>query len=248
MARRIDTMFWVVAIGAGACGELEATHTSAVVPDPPCPDWGCGTNTATVFGDVFFHELSTCGAPNAAGLTLVDATKHNGTSGAHVRLSVVGDQLLGHVGTEVLQGQGLVGLTLNLESPSGAVLVNIAAVGSTEYWVSSGPSVPTYTLTWQGSAAGEIPRPLCGLPPVELPDDWRDLAGSNPALAIIFAGDRYDGAHKTVVSEGPALRSRPAGSTSPVPGRPLPSCTCFVTRSPALTCRIPRRGRSARRC
>jgi hypothetical protein len=207
MAKGIGTVLWMFAMSAVACGELEtqtAVVESAGVVDPPCPDWGCGTNTATVFGNLSFHELSTCGVPNAAGLTLVDATKDTGPFGTHVQLSVVGDQLLGHVGGEVLQGTALLGLTLNLASPSGAVRVTIAAVGSTDYWVSPGPPVPTYTLTWQGTAAGQMPRALCGLPPAELPDEWWDLTGGDAALAIVFAGDRYDGAHKTVVSEGPA--------------------------------------------
>jgi hypothetical protein len=203
MERRITTVLWVLAMCAPACGDLEATQVAAVETDPPCPEWGCGTNTASVDGNLFFHELSTCGHANAAGLTLVDAVKQVGPFTEHVQLRVVGDSLRGSVGTTVLQGADLVGTTLLLQSPTGGVRVDIAAVGSTDYWVSPGPPVPTYTLTWQRSAQGATPRALCGPPSIELPDDWLDLTGSDAALAIIFAGDRYDGARKTVSSEGP---------------------------------------------
>jgi hypothetical protein len=204
MVRQIRTGLWVLAVCAQACADLEVgTHSGAVETDPPCPDWGCGTNTASVNGNLFFHELSTCGHENAAGLRLVDAVKHVGPFPMHVQISVVGDELVGNVGTSVLMGADLVSTTLVLDAPTGAVWIDIAAAGSIDYWVRPGRRVPTYTLKWRSSAPGAPPRALCGRPSEDM-DDRTDGSGGNAGLAFIFAGDRYDAAHKTVQSDSVA--------------------------------------------
>jgi hypothetical protein len=86
-----------------------------------------------------------------------------------------------------LAGSDLVGLKLYLRDATGAEsVIEFAGTGTTAFWAGPAGSVPTYTLSYT-SATQSDPQPLC-------------TANSNDA--IIFAGDRYDAEHKTVIATG----------------------------------------------
>jgi hypothetical protein len=212
MVNRVRIAVYLVAVSTSACGTdlpppiatVEQAGERAEVIGQDCPAWGCGTNAASVDGRLSFHELSTCGDANAAGVKLL------GVKGPHqedLRLEVVGDRLVGQIAgspASRLTGSQLVGATLNLELPgAGAtrtiLAVRLAAVGSTGYWVASELQVPTYRFEVQVPAeAGGGVRALCAGTPDSLSSDWLEQVGSDARLALIFAGDRYDAVRKTV--------------------------------------------------
>lgn len=133
-----------------------------------------------------FHELNLHGASNAAGFAVVGIRKGN----TPYDLEVKGSTLTAHPRTangSPLTGAALVGLVLDLRDASGdAYALQFAAAGATTYWAGSPDVVPVYSLTYTG-AVQHMPQPLC-------------TAGLNEA--ILFTGDRYDAARKTVTATG----------------------------------------------
>jgi hypothetical protein len=199
-----------------------------------CSDWECGENSATVDGNLFFHELNICGAENSAGLRVTDfvgPSLKGGGTGEHYKLVVKGDSITAeplHQTTppsRPLTDHALIGLTLvamtraSPFTPTRQISVAIAAVGTTDYWVDPGAKVPTYVFAWNARLAkgaplcGQpTPQPLPGTPgtigppqPPVLPPDWRDRVGNDATLALVFTGDRYDAKQKLVTLEnGPS--------------------------------------------
>jgi hypothetical protein len=86
-------------------------------------------------------------------------------------------------------GESLVGTTLELSDGEGhAYEIRVAGTGTTYYWAGTQEPVTTYVLTYT-SALHPTPQPLC-------------TAGANEAL--LYTGDRYDAAAKTVMATGAA--------------------------------------------
>ena len=84
-------------------------------------------------------------------------------------------------------GGSLVGTTLELSDGEGhAYEIQVAGTGTTYYQAGTEEPVTTYILTYT-SALHPTPQPLCA-------------AGANEAL--LYAGDRYDSAAKTVTATG----------------------------------------------
>ncbi len=137
-----------------------------------------------------FHELNLAGAPNAAGFAI--AGVRNGDTAYD--LEVTGASVTAHPRGRTaprLTGAALAGLVLDLRDARGArYALQVASSGTTTYWVGARDLVPTYTLTYT-STAQPVPQPLC-------------TAGVNEA--ILFTGDRYDAARKTVTATGAAAR------------------------------------------
>lgn len=137
-----------------------------------------------------FHELNLHGLPNAAGFTVVDVRYGN----KPYDLEVSGSMVTAHpraANEAALSGATMVGLTINLRDTMGAwFALRFAATGTTKYWAGSSSLVATYSLTYTTSVE-QVPQPLC-------------TAGVNEA--ILFAGDRYDAARKTVIATGSATR------------------------------------------
>ena len=137
-----------------------------------------------------FHELNLHGLPNAAGFTVV-GLRHGSKP---YDLEVNGSMVTAHprVPNDArLSGAALVGLTIDLRDAMGErFALRFAAAGTTMYWAGSPSPVATYSLTYTTSLE-EAPQPLC-------------TAGVNEA--ILFAGDRYDAARKTVTATGSATR------------------------------------------
>jgi hypothetical protein len=157
-----------------------------------CDDFGCGANSPVVDGAAIaqFHELSLEGAPNAAGVALVGVRKDD----TAYTLDVTGATVVARPrrgNAPVLAREGLKGLALDLRDRAGLrYTVRFAGTGATTYWAGPPDVITTYELTYT-STAEEGPRPLCA-------------AGINKA--ILFGGDRYDSARKTVTATGAATR------------------------------------------
>jgi len=137
-----------------------------------------------------FHELNLHGIANTAGFAVTGVRK--GTIPYDLRVS--GSTVTAHarVGTGPrLSGAALVGLVIDLRDAGGdRYALRFAAAGTTAYWAGSPDLVTTYSLTYT-SAAQAVAQPLC-------------TAAVNEA--ILFAGDRYDAARKTVMATGAATR------------------------------------------
>jgi len=246
MVRIARSVSCVLVISISACtsgrpaltGDTALASSSAGSGSPKCPDWGCDTNDATVDADLFFHDLSVCGQRNTAGLNLVGFV---GPQGQQLSLAVIGDELVGvdprrltPSSTGQLRGQELVGTKLILASarptptnPDTSLEIEIAAVGATTYWVGEPGSVPTYVLKWRGDHNKEL-QSLCGRPRaavpggkpwVLLPGDWTDKVGTDATIALVFAGDAYEGNGKSIkdVTEPLTRWSTPAHDGSPGP-------------------------------
>jgi hypothetical protein len=168
-----------------------------------CKPWECGSNGPWLGGNIVFHELAADGTPNDVGLKLDD---FRSSSNVHLTLDVQGDELIGRTGSVELRRQGLVGavLTLSRAAVQGSREVwelTIKEVSKTELWVDpvSQTSVPVYHFTYQqlGTGSPKDTPDLCQ-PPKELDPRWSSLGG----MALIFRGDRYDAATKTVTEVG----------------------------------------------
>ena len=229
----------LIVFGAVAAAACSGGHTGLAPPPPAggsggsCPDWGCGENAATVDGNLFFHELNLCGAPNSAGLRVTDflgPAPKGGGAREHYKLVVQGDSIVAEPlhqtapPSQRLTGHALVGSTLVVVPSAGVfgpppkqIDVAIAGVGTTDYWADPGAKVPTYLLAWSASITKGVPlcgqpspQPLPGTPgtigppqPPVLPPDWRDRVGDDATIAIVFTGDRYDAKQKLVTLEKP---------------------------------------------
>jgi hypothetical protein len=138
-----------------------------------------------------FHELNLNGVPNAAGFAVTGIRR--GTT--LYELEVSGSSVTAHPRSGVgdrLTGPALVGLVIDLRDPAGKrYALRFAASGTTTFWAGSSTIVPTYALTYTTTTTDRAPRPLC-------------TVGVNQA--ILFEGDRYDAARKTVIATGAASR------------------------------------------
>jgi hypothetical protein len=164
----------------------------ALRPLPPiCDPWGCGTNAATV-ANVRFHEVSKIpNVPNNEGLSYLDFFDESGP----LELSVIGDRLRGirEDGTE-REGTKLIGATLRLSYGPNAVIYRLEISGyqPTVYWVDpDAHEVPAYTFVVSREDDPTKTYALCDAPPE---NNWGAISG----MAILYSGDRYRAAEKTL--------------------------------------------------
>lgn len=164
-----------------------------------CPNWGCGTNAASMGDGIAFHELDWSGREaNDVQVRVVSFALANG---APVRMRVVGHTLQGieRNGT-VRFGTALEGSIIELAHPQSRFQLKIEDVSETEFWVGIGPDVPTYKFLYREIGRRDQWFPLCeGL---GLADDrqWDGIR----QIALVFRGDRYDGIRKVVTATGAA--------------------------------------------
>jgi hypothetical protein len=164
---------------------VQATAVLALTVAPPA---GAG-RAGDVATSRSFHELNLHGIANAAGFAVTGVRK--GTIPYDLRVS--GSTVTAHprAGGARLAGAALVGLVIDLrDNAGGRYALRFAAAGTTAYWAGSPDIIATYSLTYT-SAAQPVPKPLC-------------TAAVNEA--ILFAGDRYDAALKTVTATGAETR------------------------------------------
>lgn len=188
----------VVRVGLGLVVALAAGCPVPVgPPQAKCPDWGCGSNAANMGQGLSFHELDASGVnANSAGIkykSFADA------AGNPLTLEVVGHELSGtdKSGT-VLRRAALVGAMLELEQAGQPYPVRIRAVGQVDFWVAPREPIPTYTFEYR-PPGGDFTT-LCKA--TTLSSEWK---GTAVQLALVFQGDRYDAAKKTVIATGTAV-------------------------------------------
>jgi hypothetical protein len=207
-------MYTCIVVAVGACGADESaieTHQAVLGEDEPteadlvayigtdkCDGSNCGLNG--VIGVFDFHELNVdSGRANDAGVRL-QGMQAPPSGGVRRPLTVAVHRhfLEGHDDPGVVSGAGLRGARLVLaKAGGGGYLLEVQDVGTTFFWVDpdAGDPIPTYNLGYRvlDAAEGTPFRPVC-----------------DPAIgggfAIVFQGDRYDAATKTV-SAAPAVGS-----------------------------------------
>lgn len=173
-----------------------------------CPEWGCGTNGAWLGGNLVFHEIDASGTQeNSANLLFAGFFDRDSNP---LQLEVDHDVLLGtclpnnpkcQVG-QVLMGKDLVGSQIKLFHILSPTVreewtLKIQRYCTTTSWVKpAGVKVPAYQFTFDGP--GVAPRTALCRPPADRGDQWKALAG----MALIFRGDRYIAASKTVTETG----------------------------------------------
>ena len=134
-----------------------------------------------------FHELNLHGLPNAAGFAVAGIRKGETQYDVEVQGSEVSALPHGRRGLR-LTGAMLIGLVIDLRDENGAqYALQVAGTGTMTHWAAPLSPVPTYRLTYTTSAT--VSNPLC-------------TTANNEA--ILFAGDRYDGARRTVTATGAA--------------------------------------------
>jgi hypothetical protein len=200
------------AIAAPAVKSAAGAPTAAAIP---CGRVACPGNAASVGDGLYFHELDASGKSfNNDGKGLRVVSFHHPALGP-LQLEVHGHDLVGNpkVGPSLTRGQ-LQNAVLTLEREDGQKYeVRIAAVGSIEFWVAPtidkakdgettiDPTIPTYTFIYQKLGTG-LEAPLCSVVDENLAAEWmhrtNHTPGTTATLALVFAGDHYDAAAKTV--------------------------------------------------
>jgi hypothetical protein len=194
-----------------------AAAPPAVTPAPAslsgvCGTWLCQTNSASMGDKLFFHELdASSNLPNAAQIRYV---RFEDASRAPLTLRISGHAITATDASGAFhQGTRLVGATLVLEVTRGSTIelfdVRIKDVGEIAFWVRPDlERVPTYTFEYRsqsprsGTGDANVFEPLCTSK--DTSSEWDRQAGVDRALALVFAGDRYD-PHTKKVTTGPEL-------------------------------------------
>lgn len=179
---------------AGACA---APADVAQVAEPiGCGSWGCGANSATVGDGLIFDELDSSGATaNSAGLKIIGATAADGSA---VSVYVKRDELRARRldGTREYRSIDLRNLVIRLQNQKDGTIYDVLVADVHEkaiaYWEGAHEWVPFYDLMTRRDDVGQ----------------WTDLACRNEVIepywtgvehaALVFQGDHYDGATKTV--------------------------------------------------
>jgi len=212
---------WILAlVGLTSCVAEEAETADVVqAAKPPCPSWGCGENSP-ILGPFNLHELDeptwngtaiVPGAENEAHMRLRDYTK----LGHHYLADVQVDHLVAidPVTGATLSGTALVGGSLIVEYPAKGVLpagtaeISISHVSNTvALWQAPAGTVETYELHYtMPNVSLTAGGPLCLNPlPVDPKTgqayDGEGTRWGKPFEAILYTGDRYDAATKTVTA------------------------------------------------
>lgn len=186
----------------------EQTTISSVETDPTCPDWGCGTNSATVGDGVVFDELDGSGLDTGA-VRITRATRY----GQAVELHVVRHSLFAVAtdGSESVYTYSqlndtlieLTGTTSNGEVRSYELRIDSVS-DRHRFWSGKSDVVPSYRISSRPKDNNTgIRMPICkvSLPPGEVP------SGSEHD-AIVFEGDHYDAGAKTVTDSSSTTRFR----------------------------------------
>lgn len=175
---------------AGGCVAVDRSPDTTAAPlAGGCPKWGCGDNSPLIDG-IYFHELGLFGQSNDGGLRIVDFRK----AGASYALRVDGDRLMGDGPGLALIGDDLVGAEIVLTDGVETYIVYVEHVSRTmSFEVAPHTPIETYRLGYSvGPDSTTLHEDVC-------PED-------NVLEAMIFTGDRYGAAQKTVTVGGDADR------------------------------------------
>lgn len=191
-----------VAVGLGVA--LLATTAATPSARAACSKLDCGSNSPYL-SEFAFHELNFDGEPNHEGLVV---------AGLESPL-VWWTQLYPHVeayrltavdshGQEWLHGAALVGSKIMIVTsepePRKFELSIDAVYTGFDLWVDpAGEYLESYKLGWVKAGVAMDHRPLCTLPPPQLIGDGQEWY-PDPDGTILYTGDRYDAASKTVIA------------------------------------------------
>ncbi|HZJ63724.1 MAG TPA: hypothetical protein VFD36_09445, partial [Kofleriaceae bacterium] len=196
---------WAAATAAGCAGAPDG-EVGQAVSDPCEQEWRCGGNSPVVDAHGF-HELSLLEVPNEAGM-MVHRSAGQATinvRGRPYQLAVEDSQIVARSGPFTLTGRSLLGAIIPLDGPGGASYeLRIEAARSMPFPFPLGSAEPVgaYVLGWRSTGSGAFVN-LCAHPPVDLltlssEQAFPELLGLAPTEAVVFAGDRIDGAAKTM--------------------------------------------------
>jgi hypothetical protein len=160
-----------------------------------CETWGCPNNAASMGKGLPFHDVDGSGRfENDAGLRYVSFTLNL----KPLRLYVEGDELMATDGYTVYSGTALRDGLLTFQRGEQPYYVRIVNVDTTAFWVDPEP-VWTYRFEYLAQPTDADGTPVCP----EFPDsDDGEWSGMAHQTALVFTGDRYDAAGKTVYVEG----------------------------------------------
>lgn len=186
---------------------LTSSVTASLFSDG-CPSYGCGSNGPFLGISAIFHELDVNGAPNNANVVFLDFRDNAGP----LTLNVNGDRLQGIRGNNVLEGPALINsiLRLRVDPPPATSIssfasvpssvtyeVTIRDVGYTGFWTGKPATVPVYKFEYKREGhPNDNPVSLCEANPTD------EASQSFIGKALVFRGDRYDVAHKTLWETG----------------------------------------------
>jgi hypothetical protein len=199
--------------GPSACVAAKGgAGTPPVAANVKCGDWGCGVNGATMGNLLPFHEIDASGEfPNSAGLCFKGMLGPDGKE--RWRLLVSGDRLFGiDPKNGVHEGGGLVNATLLFDQapwqagqrcsdpparPSEEYPVVITDAQPMSFWVNPecSPCFWAYEFKYAPPRKNER-ETLCKGQNLS---EWNGAASQ---IALVFAGDRYNGRDKTVTATG----------------------------------------------
>lgn len=172
-----------------------------------CPSGTCHLNSP-VMGDYKFWEGNLAGITNA-GVTFGEFIS---STNRHCKPRVVGDKFQascpadGPLPATVLTGSALQNGYLEASTSTGLFKIKFVVVHSNTFTFWQGPLTPveTYELRYEPPGGGGFETLLCDNPPL----DARSPADNGriwtaPLEAVIFTGDRYDEATRTVTDISP---------------------------------------------
>jgi hypothetical protein len=153
----------------------------------------CGMNSSKL-GDIYTHEFRLDGEPTDAGFSIAKVVKENEI----YQLVVENGQFVLHGETTTLTDEDVNGAMITVNHVDGSEYwIHIGNSQLTPYWVNAAAELRTYELSWTrlqgGSPKGEWQN-VCTNPP----DKTVDTFAMNGHSAVVFEGDRIDGATKTV--------------------------------------------------
>lgn len=196
-ARPFVSVLLAAAAAATVLGAAGPAHAK-------CSALDCGSNSPYL-SEFSFHELDPSGAEyNDAGLRLVALVKW----WVPYQPAVFADKLLALApnGDVVWKGDDLIGTYLLVETKADPVRQFRIDIDAVEHdltlWVDpDGEELEAYELSWAELTGPALPhRPLCSMPPPTVVADGAEYY-PNPNAALIFTGDRYDAAAKTVIAD-----------------------------------------------
>jgi len=205
---RYATIVCAAAAVAGCAGAPDGEVSEAVSSDPCEQEWRCGGNSPVVDAHGF-HELSLLEVPNEAGMMVHGSAGQAviNVRGRPYQLAIEDSQIVARNGPLTLTGRALLGAIIPLDGPHGAsyeLRIEAARLMPFPFPLGSVEPVAAYVLGWRSvTAAPTAFVNLCAHPPVDLltlsaEQAFPELLGLAPTEAVVFAGDRIDGAAKTM--------------------------------------------------
>ena len=206
-----------------AAAALVAATACAVDPDDrigtieqasgeeDCAEHDCGGNAASMGIGISFHDAHKT-LLNDAGVRLVGFRK----AGQRLELAVEGDELVGWKGSQKLQQLQLSGARLVFARGDDTFVVRIGRPATSEpgwklieFWAVPQERISAYQFVYHRLGPGEPIdnesvtdwAPLCAETLAAGDRETTQYIGDAVSWAIVFAGDRYDAATKTVSTD-----------------------------------------------